>query len=61
MALPFACQSLAALIAAVALPPFGFYFLGNWPEAWVLVPIAVILFWRHRQTYGSSLPAKNAR
>ncbi len=31
-----------------ALPPLGFYFLGNWPEAWALVPIALLLFWRHR-------------
>ncbi len=49
MAVVFRISSLAALTAAVALPIFGFYFLGNWPEAWILVPIAVILFWRHRQ------------
>ena len=61
MAVVFRMSSLAALTAAVALPIFGFYFLGNWPEAWILVPIAVILFWRHRRTYESSWPAKSAR
>ncbi len=35
--------------AAVAAPPLGLYFIGNWPEAWVLFPIAALLFWRHRE------------
>jgi glycerol-3-phosphate acyltransferase PlsY len=48
VALAFRISSLAALAAALALPPLGFYFLGNWPEAWVLVPITLLLFWRHR-------------
>jgi len=41
-------SSLASLAAAVAAPPLAFYMLGNAPEAWALVPIAVLLFWRHR-------------
>jgi acyl phosphate:glycerol-3-phosphate acyltransferase len=41
-------SSLAALTAAVAIVPLGFYFLGNWPETWALIPIAVLLIWRHR-------------
>jgi glycerol-3-phosphate acyltransferase PlsY len=46
--LAFRISSLAALAAALALPPLGFYFLGSWPESWVLVPITLLLFWRHR-------------
>jgi glycerol-3-phosphate acyltransferase PlsY len=44
----FRISSLAAL-AAAALAPFGaFYMLGNSPQAWAMVPIALLLFWRHR-------------
>jgi acyl phosphate:glycerol-3-phosphate acyltransferase len=45
----FRMASLASLAAAAAAPPLGFYFIGNWPEAWVLFPIAALLFWRHRE------------
>jgi glycerol-3-phosphate acyltransferase PlsY len=48
-ALVFRFASLASLAAAMAAPPLGFYFIGNWPEAWVLFPIAALLFWRHRE------------
>ncbi|MEP6996947.1 MAG: glycerol-3-phosphate 1-O-acyltransferase PlsY [Betaproteobacteria bacterium] len=48
VALVFRISSLAALAAALALPPLGFYFLGNWPESWALVSIALLLVWRHR-------------
>jgi acyl phosphate:glycerol-3-phosphate acyltransferase len=44
----FRISSLAALVAAIAIVPLGFYFLGNWPEAWSLVAIALLLIWRHR-------------
>ena len=40
--------SLASIAAAAAAPPLGFYILGNSAEAWSLVPIAVLLIWRHR-------------
>ena len=46
--LAFRMSSLASLVAAAATPPLGFYFLGFWPESWVLVPIALLMFWRHR-------------
>jgi acyl-phosphate glycerol 3-phosphate acyltransferase len=46
--LAFRMSSLASLVAALATPPLGFYFLGFWPEAWALVPIALLMFWRHR-------------
>ena len=48
VALAFRIASLASLVAAVALPLLGFYFIGRWPEAWALIPIALLLFWRHR-------------
>jgi len=48
MALGFKISSLAALTSAALLPLGGFYFFGNSPTAWALVPIAALLFWRHR-------------
>jgi acyl phosphate:glycerol-3-phosphate acyltransferase len=48
MAILFRYSSLASMVAAIVAPPAGFYFLGNWPEAWVLIPIALLLLWRHR-------------
>jgi len=47
-ALLFRMASLASIAAAVAAPPLGLYFIGNWPEAWALFPIALLLIWRHR-------------
>lgn len=49
MALAFRMASLASLAAAVAAPALGLYLIGNWPEAWVLFPIAGLLIWRHRE------------
>jgi glycerol-3-phosphate acyltransferase PlsY len=48
VALLFRMASLASLVAAVAAPPLGLYILGNWPEAWALFPIALLLIARHR-------------
>jgi acyl phosphate:glycerol-3-phosphate acyltransferase len=48
VAIVFRISSLASLAAAVAAPLLGLYFLGNWPEAWALFPIAALLIWRHR-------------
>ncbi len=48
-ALLFRIASLASLVAAVAAPPLGLYFIGNGPEAWALFPIALLLIWRHRE------------
>jgi glycerol-3-phosphate acyltransferase PlsY len=49
MAVAFRMASLASIAAAVAAPALGLYFIGNRPEAWVLVPIALLLVWRHRE------------
>lgn len=44
----FKISSLAALTAAVLLPLGAFYVFGNTLTAWAMVPICVLLFWRHR-------------
>jgi glycerol-3-phosphate acyltransferase PlsY len=48
VALAFRISSLASMVSAIAALPLGFYFLGNGPEAWALIPIALLLVWRHR-------------
>ena len=48
MALGFKISSLAALTTAALLPLGAFYVFGNSPPAWAMVPIALLLFWRHR-------------
>lgn len=48
MAFGFKISSLAALIAAALMPLGMFYVAGNTLEAWAMVPIAVLLVWRHR-------------
>jgi glycerol-3-phosphate acyltransferase PlsY len=61
VALLFRMASLASLAAAVLAPLLGLYFIGNWPEAWVLFPIAVLLVWRHRQNIRKILAGKERR
>ena len=60
-ALLFRMASLASLAAAVAAPPLGLYFIGNWPEAWALFPIAALLVWRHRQNIRKILAGQERR
>jgi glycerol-3-phosphate acyltransferase PlsY len=48
MAYGFKISSLAALVTAALMPVGMFYVNGNAPIAWTMVPIAVLLFWRHR-------------
>jgi glycerol-3-phosphate acyltransferase PlsY len=48
MAFGFKISSLAALTTATLLPLGMFYVFGNAPIAWTMVPIAALLFWRHR-------------
>jgi glycerol-3-phosphate acyltransferase PlsY len=57
----FRISSLAALVTAIAAPLLGFYFIGNWPEAWVLIPIAALLFWRHRVNIGKLIAGEERR
>ncbi len=48
MAFGFKISSLAALTTAVLLPLGAFYVFGNELVAWAMVPICILLFWRHR-------------
>ena len=48
MAFGFKISSLAALTAAALMPLGMFYVAGNTPVAWAMVPIALILVWRHQ-------------
>jgi glycerol-3-phosphate acyltransferase PlsY len=48
MAVGFRISSVAALATAALLPPGAFYVFGNAATAWAMVPIALLLFWRHR-------------
>ena len=48
MAVGFKISSIAALTTAALLPPGAFYVFGNSALAWATVPIALLLFWRHR-------------
>ena len=48
MAFGFKISSLAALTTAALMPLGGFYVFGNSLTAWSLVPISLLLFWRHR-------------
>ena len=48
MTLLLKISSVSALTAAVAAPFFAFWFFGNQPTAWVFVPIALLLVWRHK-------------
>ena len=48
MAFGFKISSLAALIVAVLMPLGMFYVYGNTLVAWAMVPLALLLFWRHK-------------
>ena len=61
VALAFRFSSLAALVATIAAPLLGFYFIGNWPEAWSLIPIAALLLWRHRVNIGKLIAGEERR
>ncbi len=58
MALAFRISSLAALTAAALMPAGMFYFAGNTLTAWAMVPIAALLFWRHRGNIRKLLAGK---
>lgn len=48
LAVGFRISSLASLAATLLAPVGAFYVFGNTLEAWAIVPIALLLFWRHR-------------
>lgn len=41
-------SSVSSLAAAIVAPIAAFYFYGNHPVAWIFVPIALLLIWRHK-------------
>ena len=49
MAFGFKISSLAALTAATLMPLGMFYVEGNAPVSWSMVPIALLIFWRHKE------------
>ena len=49
MAYGFKISSAAALVAAALMPLGMFYVQGATLTAWAMVPIAVLLVWRHRE------------
>jgi glycerol-3-phosphate acyltransferase PlsY len=49
MAYGFKISSLAALTAAVLMPLGMFYVQGPTLTSWAMVPIALLLFWRHKE------------
>jgi glycerol-3-phosphate acyltransferase PlsY len=61
VALATRMSSAASLAVALGAPPLGFYIIGNWPEAWVLVPIALLLMWRHRGNIRNILAGSERR
>ena len=48
IAFGFKISSVAALVAAALMPLGMFYVAGNAPIAWAMVPIALIMVWRHK-------------
>jgi glycerol-3-phosphate acyltransferase PlsY len=49
MAFGFKISSLAALTAALLMPLGMFYVQGPTLTAWAMVPIALLMFWRHKE------------
>ncbi len=58
MAFGFKISSLAALTAAVLMPLGMFYVQGATLASWAMVPIAALLFWRHRENIRQLLRGK---
>jgi glycerol-3-phosphate acyltransferase PlsY len=60
MAVGFRISSLAALTTAALMPLGAFYVFGNAPTAWAMVPIALLLFWRHRSNIRQLLDGRES-
>jgi glycerol-3-phosphate acyltransferase PlsY len=61
MAFGFRISSLAALTAAALAPIGAFYLFGNTPRAWIWIPIATLLFWRHRANIAKLLAGSESK
>ena len=58
MAFGFKISSVAALTASLLSPIGAFYVFGNTLAAWIWVPIAALLVWRHRTNIQQLLTGK---
>jgi glycerol-3-phosphate acyltransferase PlsY len=58
IAIVFRISSVGALVAAMVAPVLAFYYLGNDARAWVFVPIALLLVWRHKANIQKLLQGK---
>jgi glycerol-3-phosphate acyltransferase PlsY len=58
MAYGFKISSLAALATALLMPLGMFYIYGPTLTAWTMVPIAALLFWRHRENIRQLITGK---
>ncbi|HSV19261.1 MAG TPA: glycerol-3-phosphate 1-O-acyltransferase PlsY [Casimicrobiaceae bacterium] len=61
LAFGFKMSSLAGLVTALLLPFGLFYVLGPSAVAWTGVPIALLLFWRHRANIAQLLAGGERR
>ncbi|HVF63795.1 MAG TPA: glycerol-3-phosphate 1-O-acyltransferase PlsY [Casimicrobiaceae bacterium] len=61
MAFGFRISSLAALTTAVLMPLGMFYVRGNDLVAWTMLPMAALLFWRHRDNIRSLIAGSERR
>lgn len=61
MAFGFKISSLAALATALLMPLGMFYVFGPSAIAWTTVPIAMLLFWRHRANIAQLLTGGERR
>jgi glycerol-3-phosphate acyltransferase PlsY len=61
MAYGFRISSIAALTAAALAPLGAFYVYGSSPIAWALVPIALLIFWRHRENIRKVIAGQERR
>ena len=61
LAFGFKISSLAGLATALLLPFGMFYVFGPTPIAWTSVPIALLLFWRHRANIAQLLSGGERR
>jgi len=53
-------SSVAALAASVMAPVLAFYFMGNDARAWIFVPIAALLVWRHKSNIQKLLQGRES-
>ncbi len=60
MAFGFKISSLAALTAAALMPIGAFYVFGNTLTAWAMLPVALLLVWRHKANIRQLLEGKES-